>query len=60
MYVNQYFYSTKFLNSPVDISKIEQIEIDGQFIKASSEGTTKKTNVEIRLKRAKDILGIQG
>ncbi|MEA5623963.1 DUF262 domain-containing protein [Nostoc sp. UHCC 0251] len=54
------FLQHEFLDSPVDISKIKQIEIDGQFIKASSEGTTKKTNVEIRLKRAKDILGIQG
>ncbi len=51
------FRDHQLLDSPIDISKIRQIAEDEKFTKASSEGTTKKSNVEIRLTRAKEILG---
>lgn len=52
------FLEKKLLDSSLDISKIKEIENDARFVKASSEGTTKKSNVEIRLNRAKEILGV--
>ncbi|AFZ25257.1 hypothetical protein Cylst_3087 [Cylindrospermum stagnale PCC 7417] len=52
------FLQRQLLDSPLEISKIRQIENDTKFVKASSEGTTKKSNVEIRLQRAKEILGV--
>jgi len=51
------FLQRQLLDHPLDINKIKQLENDEQFVKASSEGTTKTSNVETRLERATKILG---
>lgn len=51
------FYKNKQLvDISLDFSKIKRLENDEDFAKSSTEGTTKKSNVEIRLRRAQEIL----
>ena len=41
---------------PLNANRMRQLEVDSQFVEASKEGTTRKTNVETRLGRARTIL----
>lgn len=41
---------------PVSAEKLEQLRNDSEFIQASQYGTTSKENVELRLRKAKEIL----
>lgn len=45
------------IDKPVEAARLSQLENDPQFLKATLEGTTKTTNVENRLKRARAIIG---
>lgn len=50
------FKQQGLLKQPLHIEKIQRLESDTDFIKASTEGTTKTLNVEIRFARAQEIL----
>lgn len=52
------FKQHKMLEQPLYIEKIQQLENDPAFVKASTEGTTKTSNVDIRFNRAQAILNI--
>ena len=41
---------------PLAADRLERLEMDAQFIEAAQKGTTRKTNVETRLSRARIIL----
>jgi len=54
------FKQKGLLEQPLYIERIQQLENDPGFIKASTEGTTKTSNVDIRFDRAQIILNIKG
>ena len=41
---------------PLMADRMRTLELDSEFVEASQEGTTRKTNVEVRLNRARAIL----
>lgn len=51
-----YYDQQEIIVGNFNVAKIRELENDPEFIKASTEGTTKTSNVEIRLRRAKEIL----
>jgi uncharacterized protein with ParB-like and HNH nuclease domain len=50
-------YRDKTLDiSPVSVEKLDRLKLDPQFLKASQSQTTDKENVDLRLRKAKEIL----
>lgn len=47
----------RIINGNIDQSRVMELENDGDFAKASLEGTTNTANVTIRLERARSIVG---
>ncbi len=54
---NNPFKGRQFIIQLIDLDKIQRLEFDEQFLAASLEGTTGTKNVQIRLKRAREIFG---
>lgn len=52
----EYFYKDGFDNLHIDLSKIQQLTTDSEFMAASAEGTTSTDNITKRFLRATEIL----
>lgn len=53
---NSAFNERRLIEVKIPSNLIESLENDGDFVAATQEGTTQTRNVEIRLRRAKEIL----
>jgi uncharacterized protein with ParB-like and HNH nuclease domain len=52
------YENRELVSCSLNLEEIQRLENDVDFIKASTEGTTKTSNVNIRLRRAKEILSL--
>ncbi len=52
------FKERRLLTGTIDRARIETLENDAEFVKASLEGTTRTANVSKRIQRARDIVGV--
>lgn len=52
----EFFSDRALVETAIDLEKISQLQQDEDFVKASQSDTARKSNVETRLLRARDIL----